>query len=160
MASAMPASWRTCPGLKASITFSRTVGRVPWRCLANLAPPAIGEARIGGTGVLRTGKSFHEAAVLEPRHHMGQSGRSRVGLRRQRTHPQRPFRRLREHGQNEVFEVHQPGIATQLRVEHPGQQLQNRRKAHPRRPLTLTQAFDTHATIVPQSCSYNYHLLR
>src|SRR6185312_13650818 len=28
------------------------VGRVPWRCLADLAPPNIGEARIGGTGDL------------------------------------------------------------------------------------------------------------
>jgi hypothetical protein len=81
-------------------------------------------------------------------------------LRRKGTHPQRPLRRLRQHREHEVLEVHEISIATKLSIEYAGQQFQYRRETHPGGPLALRQPVCAHNTIITQSCSYNYHLLR
>ena len=136
------------------------VGDVARRGVPHLVPADRGQPDVGGPGVLRAREAFHQAPVLKPAYHVGEPGQGRVGLRRQGRHPQGPLRRLRQHRERVVLEVRQLGVATQLRVEHPGQQLEHRRQPHPGRHLLVVQPCCVHRHMIPaNSCHYNYLLI-
>lgn len=123
------------PAVSGSMTCSRTVATWPGAAARTVAhPTSVSVTLVArpsvGQGYLSTSPRMGEASydVRETR----QGG---VGRASQLGHPQRAQRGLREHRQHVVLELGEAGVATDLGVQHTGQQLEDGGQAQPPRAV-------------------------
>ena len=131
---------RAARGVSASMTYLRTVSTCPGAAATTASQPASVRSGVGRAAVLGAREALDQAAVLQPANHVGQPRERGVRALGERRHPQRALGRLGEHREHEVLEVGQSGVAPQLGVQHPGQQLDDRDQPHPRGALRPRRA--------------------
>ena len=102
-------------------------------------PAGPGEQGVGGAAVLGAGEALHQVTGLEARDHVREPGKGGVRALGEGRHPQPALGRLGEHREHEVLEVGQARLGAQLRVEHPGEQLDDGDEPQPRRPFVVVQ---------------------
>lgn len=113
---------------------------VAWGGSDDRSPSGGREPRVRRPAVFGAREPLHEVPALESAHYVGEPGQRRVRTTGQGGHLQRPLRRLGEHRKDEVLEVAQAGVPSQLDLEDPGQQLHDRHQPQPSCPFLVVPA--------------------
>jgi len=99
--------------------------------------------------VLWAWQALHELPGLKPMDYVGQPGERRVHPVRKRGHAKGAGGCLGQHGQYEVLEVSQSGVASELGLQHSRQEFNDGDELDPRGSLLVVQPGRLHELRLP-----------